>query len=867
MDSLFLRRPGPSLLRPCLAQTAIAALLILAGSVGPAVAVEAGAVELREERAFLERLREARLYTIAEEYLAERSTAADLSPQLRELYARERIELLKAAALDAPAEERPERLAKIEQIATEYQATDPPLEPAVEVLLAAARARLALADQWRQEAELGSEDAREQALSALRAIERDLDRGLALSIQLSAEAARKPGSTAERRALALSQELRFVSALVYRVRALCYPPGSPDRFNAQGQAAERLDDLASRMSPDQAAWVRTLAERARAYREIRQFDQARATLERIAAERAPAEFAAAERDAYYEERLRLLAEEGDPDAALGLWERIAPGDEPPSAELGLVAVDLFLARAKQLREEKDETRAANWERKAADAAKYLETRFGPYWGRLAGRRLVESGGSSAGGADGMSRLAEDHLRRKNLTEAVAAYDRAAELAREAGSPDANLFAYRAALVEQARKNYGLASERFSALSQKSAPGAEAAERHYLAIWNAAQQARIEPERTRRYADLLQEHLDRYPASPRIGHVRLWSGRLALYQGDLRKAFDLLVAVPPASDAFAEAAPDAVQAAERLSAKTKPEDVGAVRAALQRSLEQALDAAEAHVREAADEGAIVTAVIGAAALATGAGRLALETDRSDPATASDLADRALAMLDRAEGQDVSALRSQALALRVIAGFDDPKRTQPVDDALAELAASGTASLEPASAGLERALQDASEPRRQAAAKKILQGLALLPDAERNDATQSARAAELRAKALAALGRGNEAFEDLKRLAAERPDDAEIQLLYARALSESAEAGDQRAALDRWRKIAASAQPRSDLWFEAKLAVAQRQIALGQAGEAATLLRYVQLAPPGVAGTKWEAPYREALRQAEAKAVTK
>jgi hypothetical protein len=116
----------------------------------------------------------------------------------------------------------------------------------------------------------------------------------------------------------------------------------------------------------------------------------------------------------------------------------------------------------------------------------------------------------------------------------------------------------------------------------------------------------------------------------------------------------------------------------------------------------------------------------------------------------------------------------------------------------------------------------------------------------------------------LGRGKEAFDDLKRLAAERADDAEIQLLYARALGESDVAEDQRAALDRWRKLAASAKPRTELWFEAKLAVAQRQIALGQAAEAATLLRYVQLAPPGLAGTKWEARYREALKAAEAKA---
>ena len=52
-----------------------------------------------------------------------------------------------------------------------------------------------------------------------------------------------------------------------------------------------------------------------------------------------------------------------------------------------------------------------------------------------------------------------------------------------------------------------------------------------------------------------------------------------------------------------------------------------------------------------------------------------------------------------------------------------------------------------------------------------------------------------------------------------------------------------ALRQWRRIAAMARPRTELWFEAKLQVAQLLVSGGQPGEARKLLEFIRAVPPG------------------------
>lgn len=104
----------------------------------------------------------------------------------------------------------------------------------------------------------------------------------------------------------------------------------------------------------------------------------------------------------------------------------------------------------------------------------------------------------------------------------------------------------------------------------------------------------------------------------------------------------------------------------------------------------------------------------------------------------------------------------------------------------------------------------------------------------------------ATALADAGRDAEARELYQRLAAERPNDREVQTEYARLLQRSSAPTDLEEAARRWRRIESRSERGSDDWFEARLGRLESLTASGQIEDARKLLKLTRLLAPTLGG---------------------
>ncbi len=110
---------------------------------------------------------------------------------------------------------------------------------------------------------------------------------------------------------------------------------------------------------------------------------------------------------------------------------------------------------------------------------------------------------------------------------------------------------------------------------------------------------------------------------------------------------------------------------------------------------------------------------------------------------------------------------------------------------------------------------------------------------------------RGKLLMALDQPQEAALLLGSLAGKRPDDLTIQMLYARTMGQVASRAPVQIpeALAVWRKTGGRLQPQSEAWFESKHETARLMLLNGQAKEAGQMLEFLKTVPPGWSQSSW------------------
>ena len=113
--------------------------------------------------------------------------------------------------------------------------------------------------------------------------------------------------------------------------------------------------------------------------------------------------------------------------------------------------------------------------------------------------------------------------------------------------------YAAAAIEQERKHYAAAADRFRRVAIASPKLPKAAETHLLAAYDLGQEARTaEAGVLDRYVSLLEEHLATWPQAATADRAHLWVARVRERQQDFRRAIEQYSAVRPGTESSAEA---------------------------------------------------------------------------------------------------------------------------------------------------------------------------------------------------------------------------------------------------------------------------------------------------------------------------
>lgn len=807
------------------------------------------------ETTFVERLRQRRLYDLAAAHCQERLQRLAAQAPERADWTVELVRTLAEQAAAAPAPQRPALWQQAEQTATDFLQQAPGHPRAVLVRVQQALAWLTQGEIGQQawEAGLASQDEREAARAALRQASNLLDE---IAQDLRQEIPRRHRSrprdgdlsaaALENLALQVQQQL----ARAQRKRALLFEPGSDDRLALLAASAESLQGIRSRLEDDHplcggveldlAQTLRLLSLPAQAAPYAQRWDD-------------PAQPPAIRRRARAE-RIRLALAERQWDQLALLVEHDEPPGGPGWCELALARLEALLALPAAAGQRPSADLASHWLKQAAALSQAIAT----HCGGLTAQQASRLGGAASsdvprGHWQLLVRAAETLQREGKLAQAATAYAQAASAAQTQGDLDAAFdLTARAALLAQQQGDHRTAADRLQALATAHPEHPQAATLHLAAAWNAAQQARQQPDALPRYESILREHLARWPESDSADQARLWLARLHVARRQPDEAIATASPISPASVHYA--------AAMELLADAWKQNLAN---AHERSSHERVNKAIAFFRQAllGERGRLPERW-------TDADRVAVLTLaelilRFEPARAAE-AEAMLRMgLQRSAESEPPTWRLSAQGLLGVALAAQPGRAEEAMQMLRTLTPSASNELWICLLLLDGLATKMPADRQGELAGVILEVTkALLELKLQIPETNWPVLERMHAEALASAGHRKEAIVILERLAREYPDDGGTQESLAKLWLAGDEPAEWAKALNQWRWVAARSPPRSERWFAAKYGVALAQFKLGQREAAAALLAYLLHLPPGMQGTAWEPAYRDLLAQCQA-----
>lgn len=725
---------------------------------------------------------------------------------------------------------------------------------------------LARGELGRQEGELAGapeklmETARQQLREAIATFER-VKKGEADAMrELGPSKRAAAGGLTSPELIALRRNIDFQLSRAQRNQGQSYPPRSDDRVNSLRQAAERLAALPQFDEVDAVTW-RSRLDEITCLRLLEDYGAAHARIAKLADAEPPPET----RAGLLAERIRLALAEGKLPAALSLAEEAKSSTDLPSPDVDFACLQAYAAAWRAAAKQRESRSAAGqpaddagqWQDRAAAQLRQIDRRWGPYWSRRA-EMVLASSVAGAGGAENvtvLARAAESFYRGGQIDQALAAYDRAAALARQSHDADGAFdHAYTAAAIEQELHHHGQAAQRFRELAIAAPDHARAAEAHLLAIYNTAQAAKDESKQSdelassEQYLTLLDEHLATWPKSPTANQARMWQGRLAERDEQWAEA----VAAYRAIAADAPQATEAVTAAGRVYRRWLRE----------------LVADQQSTRDVAAEAAQYFEDL----ISSGHGRLPerwSETQRLAATSAASIwleytddgfarAERVLsaALADAAEAP--RAWRTTAEVLRVFAVAAQGRREQ-AGKLLAELAGGDPRQMLALIEKLGRTATTSSEQARRELAELALQAASRLQKDRGTLSPDERRAFDgAYIHALADAGRRDAALQAARRLAKDHPRDGQAQEQLADLLVEAA---DWKGALAAWREIGHKCREGSDRWLRSVYYQALAMKHLGQRTQAARLIKLTEGSHPRLGGPELADKFHELLKQCE------
>ena len=800
----------------------------------------------RSEAAFLTGLRARRLFTLVEQYCRRRLTDTGLSDSDRIDLSVELSRTLTEHAMHEAATDR-EPLWNDALAAVKL-----PEVKGSRRLLAdtqAALVHLAHGELARQEAELAGsaaaslESARDELRAAVAQLQ-SVAKSAEAELRQAKPAGRTQGNFDEHELAALRRNVDFQLARAFRNQGESYPAKSDDRTNSLRQAVEKLDLLTAGDASDPAdriAWPARIDEVV-CLRLLENFERAAERLQALHGLEPPA-WAFAALDA---EAVRLLLDQHHIAEALAAVEKILQLENGQrSADLDYACLQAYVAAWREASKSGQTAEAGRWQDSAADMIRRIDERYGRYWSRRAEMLLagnVAHGGQTQNLAV-LVRAAESLYRSGQFDEAVAAYDRAARQAGGSKEPAAAFdYAYTAAAIEQHCRRYGEAARRFRSAALAHRDNAKAGEAHLLAIYNLALASKAgEPsDDLPPYADLLAEHLERWPESPTANEARLWLGQFYESRGRWQDA------IAAYQNVIGPKAATALESAFRCHEKR----LSAMAEAGEPTAEPAAAAADGFERLVlGSRGSLPEHFSEIERLAaTSAASLWLQyTSRF--ADAERLLAAALA--DSADAPDDWKATAQTLQILAIAGQG---RRAEAGKLLSECSEGRAGDLLVLIEGLDRAAAKAPKTVAAQLAQLQLDAAKLLrPLLKELSADDRLRFERTYLRALSQAKQFEKAIAAARTLAEEHPRDGELQEEYARLLVESPNRVDWESGLTKWRDIGRKTRQGSDRWLRSIYYQAWTLERLDQHQQSARLVKLAESLVPGLGGEEMSAKF--------------
>ncbi len=757
-------------------------------------------------------------------------------------------------ALYGPPGERDDRWRRAHEAARRFALEHPRHPQLVQVQVQAALATLARGETVRQQSELSPND-RELAAAARDALRQAVRefraQGDAVDAQLRQRVRQPPDKQAltDEQLVHLQRQIQLQLARALRNQGQCYAAQSPERSDALDQALALVTPLAALDDRYPVAWPARF-EQLTALRLLQDFAACGERLSQWAQPEPPAEWGPRLRA----EAVRLALDQRDFAAAAELIERPPGAGWSAAPELDMAELELWLATARSADGADRNAKlppgdASVWQAKASRAVARIEASHGPYWSGRA-ESLLASGGTIVTGAmsgEALAKTADGLVRAGRWEEALAAYDAAAQRARDAGqSALAFDYSYKAATALHGQKSHATAAERFRRLALDQWDHPRAAEAHLLAIFNTAQLP-VEGTTAPRMIALLEEHLRHWPQAPSASEVRWQLGRQQQRQEQWQAAIEAyrgVAASHPRAVEAVRAAGDCyslwLAQLERQSQAT----AGVADAAWQYFVGLTLDD-RGQPRDRLEPREI--------AAARAAAELRLEFDRRGAASALALLERAMANSE----QDYAALLGVWVWAQAALGRDDQ-----IQSALPHLAQAPPDNLLTLLSRLDNVCAGLPDDRRAGCDIARLE-LARQTLARRQELTaaQQREFDRLYARALASAGQTEAASAYFDKLSAAHPRDASIVAEHARFLSQRNDQASWEAALAKWRQLERGSRPPAARWFEAKYELAHLHLRLGNSEQAAKIITVTRALHPDLGGPEWKAKFLQLFERVQ------
>ncbi|MBX3417788.1 MAG: hypothetical protein KF851_09305 [Pirellulaceae bacterium] len=664
-----------------------------------------------------------------------------------------------------------------------------------------------------------------EARKRLEQIERDLKR-------LFAQAPDKPtkdGRLTNEQLHSIAANTRFQAALTSLELAGYYPPDDRlNRIDVLISVVSRLEETISQVDAKNVLAISAKLRLIEAWRMMGNFADAQRALKELPVKNLPDDL----QQLFWEQSLLLAVDQGQPRSALSVVEALenAPGLKP-TTQMALLQL-LFALAANS-----NESERGDWLRRATNLIGRIEGTQGNYWARLAERTLVQhvgSGrpetmaGSDSESLDMVARVGDAAFREERWEDALRAYESAVveALVNQEWSV-AYTVGFKSAQASEKLRQHQAAADRLLEIVARAPDDPYAPPAHLRAIWNVSQLGQ-DAEQKSRFHDLLQEHLQKFPASETRDQARLWLARYQLAEGQTAAALENYLQIPPTSTIAPQASRDLRAAIPRHLSELRAQSATVATKAAERISRELLT----RLQQSAAEDTRLTESDSHLALALTP--LVNEFKTADDQELARYLELAR-LIPGAVQTDWYVFNSSALISLYAQRSEQQSRA---GELIAEIQTNPAALL-----NLYELLskqQAASQPTPKLLGEWLNRTTAAL-EATSSDPAQRGLWQMERAKLLLAAGEHAEARAILEPLAAASPNRLDIQIALARALAASSETHTQ--ALDQWRRVSAKTKEQSDDWFEARYEIARLLFETGQKDRAAEVLRFMQAVPPG------------------------